>query len=154
MDPADVAPLDAVIDQIRKTGRTGELAYSDEHKLPRLASEYFAQSCYVGVSQPGQGRTRPRATRSASITSCGGATTRTTKAPRRTRGSTCASCSTTPTRPSCSSCSPATRRASTGSTSTKLAPLAAEAGPTVAEIATPLDQLPDNPNEALLKASR
>ena len=36
----------------------------------------------------------------------------------------------------------------------QLAPLAAQAGPTVAEIATPLDKLPDNPNEALLKASR
>ena len=52
--PPTLRRLDAVIDQIRKTGRTGELAYSDEHKLPRLASEYFAQSCYVGVSQPGK----------------------------------------------------------------------------------------------------
>src|SRR5882724_5310480 len=44
--------MDRVIKQINKTGRTGELAYSDEHKLPRLASEYFAQSCHIGVSQP------------------------------------------------------------------------------------------------------
>jgi hypothetical protein len=33
----------------------------------------------------------------------------------------------------------------------KLAPLANKVGPTVAEIATPLDVLPDPPNEALLK---
>ena len=33
-----------------------------------------------------------------------------------------------------------------------LAPLAAEFGPTVAELARPLDALPDKPNEALLKA--
>ncbi len=32
-----------------------------------------------------------------------------------------------------------------------LAPLAAEFGPTVSEIATPLHHLPDPPNEALLK---
>jgi hypothetical protein len=32
-----------------------------------------------------------------------------------------------------------------------LAPLAAEFGPTVAELAEPLTQLPDNPNEALLR---
>jgi hypothetical protein len=33
-----------------------------------------------------------------------------------------------------------------------LAPLAAEFGPTVAELARPLDTLPDEPNEALMKA--
>jgi hypothetical protein len=33
-----------------------------------------------------------------------------------------------------------------------LAPLAAEHGPTVAELARPLDALPENPNEALLKS--
>ena len=33
-----------------------------------------------------------------------------------------------------------------------LAPLAAEVGPTVAELARPLDELPAEPNEALLKA--
>jgi len=35
-----------------------------------------------------------------------------------------------------------------------LAPLAAKVGPTVAEIATPLTELPENPNEALLKSAR
>jgi hypothetical protein len=35
-----------------------------------------------------------------------------------------------------------------------LAPIAAKVGPTVAELAQPLDQLPDEPNEALLKAVR
>ena len=34
-----------------------------------------------------------------------------------------------------------------------LAPLAAQYGPTVEEIATPLDELPENPNEALLRAA-
>jgi hypothetical protein len=35
-----------------------------------------------------------------------------------------------------------------------LAPLAAQHGPTVAEVATPLGELPDKPNAALLKATR
>ena len=51
--PGLLKNLDRTLDRIRKTGRTGELAYSDEHKLNKLASEYFAQNCYVGVSQPG-----------------------------------------------------------------------------------------------------
>ena len=34
-----------------------------------------------------------------------------------------------------------------------LAPLAAAHGPTVEEIATPLDKLPERPNEALLRAA-
>jgi hypothetical protein len=35
----------------------------------------------------------------------------------------------------------------------KLAPLAAAHGPTVEELAVPLDRLPDEPNEALLKGA-
>jgi hypothetical protein len=34
-----------------------------------------------------------------------------------------------------------------------LAPLAREYGPTVEELAQPLDRLPDNPNEALKRAA-
>src|SRR4029079_17572802 len=51
--PPMLKRFDHLITQINKTGATGELAYSDEHKLNKLASEYFAQNCYVGVSQPG-----------------------------------------------------------------------------------------------------
>ena len=35
----------------------------------------------------------------------------------------------------------------------QLAPLAAQYGPTVDEISRPLDQLPDEPNEALLRGA-
>ena len=44
--------LDARIDQIRRTGQTGEMRWGDEHKLTRLASEYFEQNCHLAVSQP------------------------------------------------------------------------------------------------------
>jgi predicted TIM-barrel fold metal-dependent hydrolase len=50
--PPLLKTLDGTIDQIRKTGQTGEIRYGDEHKLKRLASEYFAQNVWMGVSQP------------------------------------------------------------------------------------------------------
>ena len=119
----------------------------------RLASEYFAQSCYVGVSQPGKEdaaarlRDRPRpfhvGERLPARRGHRAVHTRAPAAavPRHGPGR-----------------APAAARRQRGRIYgfdlDALAPLAAQAGPTVAEIATPLDKLPDNPNEALLKASR
>ena len=50
--------LDGTIDRIRKTGQTGEIRYGDEHKLDHLASEYFAQNVWMGVSQAPSTRRR------------------------------------------------------------------------------------------------
>ncbi len=50
--PKLLKDLDATIDRIRRTGQTGEIRYGDEHKLDHLASEYFAQNVWMGVSQP------------------------------------------------------------------------------------------------------
>jgi predicted TIM-barrel fold metal-dependent hydrolase len=145
--------MDRVIEQIRRTGRTGELAYTDEHKLPRLPSEYFAQSCYVGVSQPGPADVD--AMRKLGLE-------------RMMWGS---------DYPHNEGTGPYTREhlrqlfwdwdpdalqqvlARTAATLygfdlDALAPLAREYGPTVAEIAQPLSELPENPNEALLKGVR
>ncbi|HKH05919.1 MAG TPA: amidohydrolase family protein [Acidimicrobiales bacterium] len=44
--------LDRTIQRVN-TGALGEMRYGDEQKLPRLASEYFAQNVWMGVSQPG-----------------------------------------------------------------------------------------------------
>ena len=44
--------LDATIARIRDTGSTGEIRYGQESVLPKLASEYFEQNCWMGVSQP------------------------------------------------------------------------------------------------------
>ena len=44
--------LDGIVSQIRDTGETGEIKYSAEHVLPRLPSEYFKQSVWMGVSFP------------------------------------------------------------------------------------------------------
>ncbi|MBA2283192.1 MAG: amidohydrolase [Acidimicrobiia bacterium] len=45
--------LDGVIRGIRDTGATGEIRYGSEHVLKRDATEYFHQNCWMGVSQPG-----------------------------------------------------------------------------------------------------
>ncbi len=151
--PPTLRRLDAVIDQIRKTGRTGELAYSDEHKLPRLASEYFAQSCYVGVSQPGKEDAAARYEIGLDHFMWGsdyphdeGTAPYTREHLRQLFHDT------DPTELQQLLAGNAARVY--GFDLDKLAPLAAQAGPTVEELATPLDKLPDNPNEALLKATR
>jgi predicted TIM-barrel fold metal-dependent hydrolase len=46
--------LDKVIRGIRETGATGEIRYGDDHVLPKDASEYFHQNCWMGVSQPSE----------------------------------------------------------------------------------------------------
>ncbi len=51
--PPMMARLDAMMSTIRDTGETGEIKYGDEHVLPRLASEYFRQNCWMGVSGSG-----------------------------------------------------------------------------------------------------
>jgi predicted TIM-barrel fold metal-dependent hydrolase len=45
--------LDQTLASIRDTGSTGEIRYGSEHILPRSATEYFRQSCWMGVSNPG-----------------------------------------------------------------------------------------------------
>ena len=51
--PPMLERLDHVIRGIRDTGATGEIRYGADHVLPRDASEYFQQNCWMGVSQPG-----------------------------------------------------------------------------------------------------
>ena len=45
--------LDWALESIRNTGATGEIRYGAEHILPRSATEYFRQNVWMGVSQPG-----------------------------------------------------------------------------------------------------
>src|SRR4051794_13638221 len=58
--PPVLKQMDGFIKQILKTGQTGEIRYSEDQKLKRLASEYFAQNCYMGVSIPGPNDTAAR----------------------------------------------------------------------------------------------
>ena len=52
--PGMLDSLDSVIRGIRDTGATGEIRYGADHVLPRDATEYFHQNCWMGVSQPRQ----------------------------------------------------------------------------------------------------
>jgi hypothetical protein len=142
--------LDRTIDQIRTSGQTGEIRYDDAHKLNKLASEYFAQNVWMGVSQPGPADV-------AALDTVG--------LDRFMWGS---------DYPHDEGTHPFTRehlrQVFPGKTPSQmqkilaenvaalydfnlpaLAPLARQYGPTVEELAVPLEQLPDNPNEALLK---
>jgi predicted TIM-barrel fold metal-dependent hydrolase len=51
--PPLLARLDDTIRSIRDTGATGEIRYGDQHVLQRDATEYFHQNVWMGVSQPG-----------------------------------------------------------------------------------------------------
>ena len=50
--PQVCAQLDQVINSIRSSKSIGELRYTDEHILPKTATEYVAQNFWVGASQP------------------------------------------------------------------------------------------------------
>ncbi|MEY2571545.1 MAG: hypothetical protein QOE63_1895 [Acidimicrobiaceae bacterium] len=50
--PPMLARLDEVIRGVRDTGATGEIRYSKEHVLSKDATEYFHQNVWMGVSMP------------------------------------------------------------------------------------------------------
>lgn len=50
--PGLLENLDMILGSIRETGRLGELRFDDEHVLPKSATEYVRQNLWLGVSQP------------------------------------------------------------------------------------------------------
>jgi predicted TIM-barrel fold metal-dependent hydrolase len=149
--PPLLEQLDSIIANVRK-GEIGELKYTAENALPRSASEYFLQNCWVGASFPGPLDAEARATMGPDRFMWGsdyphdeGTAPYTTEhlrlvfhavgeaELRRILGENAAKLY--------------------GFDMTKLAPLAAQYGPSVAEIARPLDELPADANSALLKAA-
>ena len=149
--PPLLARLDEMIIKIRDTGATGEIRYREGDMRTMTATEAFQQNCWMGVSQPGPAdaagarRARPRPLH------VGLATTRTTRARTRSPASTCGRSSPASTRRRWSGSSPATRPKLYGFDLDALAPITAAVGPTVEELAQPLTELPENPNDALLK---
>jgi predicted TIM-barrel fold metal-dependent hydrolase len=151
--PPMLKRFDMMLAGIRKTGRTGELRFSDEHVLAKSATEYFHQCCWVGVSQPGHEDAAARHEIGLDRFMWGadyphneGTAPFTREHLRQVFSHVDAS---------------EMREILAGSAAAlyefdldALAPLAQKVGPTVDEVATPLDQLPENPNEALLRASR
>ena len=138
--PPMLAQLDGMIDEHpRRRCASASSGTRRSTSSPQLGDRVLPAEL-LGRREPARpGRRRGAQVRSASTGSCGAATTRTTRARARSRVSTCARCSTTPTRRSCRASSRATRPSSTTSTSTRSQPIADQFGPTVAEIAEPLD---------------
>ncbi len=148
--PRLLARLDETLARIRATGATGEIRYGDEHILARSATEYFHQNCWIGVSQPGPDDAAARYELGIDRFMWGSDYPHDEGTYPYTREH---------LRQLFSGTDPSELRQILAGNAARLydfdldalAPLAAEFGPTVAEIATPLDVLPDPPNEALLK---
>jgi predicted TIM-barrel fold metal-dependent hydrolase len=140
--------LDQTLASIRDTGSTGEIRYGAEHILPRSATEYFHQNVWMGVSQPGPADVEARHLIGADRWMWGSdyphdeGTHPFTREHLRSRFS---------------SLAPAElRRLLAGNAADlygfdldALAPLAAKIGPTVSEVATPIDEVPTKELERL-----
>jgi len=141
--------LDATLARIRDHGSTGEIRYGQESVLPKSASEYFEQNCWMGVSQPRPADARARHRIGLHKFMWGSDYPHDEGTHPFTREH---------LRALFHDVDPAElHRILAGNTAElygfdldALAPLAAQHGPTVAEIATPLDGLPEHPNEALM----
>jgi predicted TIM-barrel fold metal-dependent hydrolase len=148
--PPMLEHFDRVLGQIRDTGRMGEMRYRDEDVLPKSATEYFRQNCWMGVSQPGPDDAAAAYDIGLDRFMWGAdyphneGTGPFTREHLRQRFSTMPEAD--------------LRQILAGSAAElygfdldALAPIAEKVGPTVAEIAQPLLDLPENPNEALLR---
>jgi predicted TIM-barrel fold metal-dependent hydrolase len=58
--PGTLAQLDGFYEQVRRSGRIGELKYHPEDVPPLKPSEYFAKNCWVGMSFPSPGEAATR----------------------------------------------------------------------------------------------
>ncbi len=144
--------LDITLERIRKTGRTGELAYGEESVLPRSATDYFQRNCWMGVSQPGLSDAAARGTLGADRFMWGSDYPHNEGTHPFTREHLRQVFHATP--------ETELRDLLAGNAAKlydfdlpALAPLAAQHGPTVAEIAEPLTDLPEHPNEALIRVA-
>lgn len=148
--PPMLEQFDRTLEQIRTTGRTGEMRYNQEDILPRSATDYFRQNCWMGVSQPGG----PDA---AALDVIGAARFMWGSDYPHEEGT--APFSREHLRQRFSDRDEATMRQILGGSAAALygfdldalAPLADAVGPTVDELARPLTELPPEPNETLLR---
>jgi predicted TIM-barrel fold metal-dependent hydrolase len=150
--PSFLAQMDDVLKRVKKAGAIGELRFKPEHILPKSASEYFQQNVWLGVSFPGPADAR--------------AAKETVGIDKVMWGSDYPHDEGTypfsreALRQVFSDWSPADMQKILTDNVAKLydfdvpalQPLADEFGPTHDELAQPLLELPESPNEALLRA--
>ena len=151
--PGLVDNLDMILKSVREKGRLGELRFSEEHILPRSATEYVQQNLWLGVSQPTPADLSVLDVLDVSHVMWGA------------------------DYPHAEGTAPFTRehlrqvfsgrpedevRAFLGGSAAAfygfdldaLAPIAERVGPTPAEVARPLTELPPEPNEALVRSAK
>ena len=144
--------LDFAMKQIRD-GEIGELKYTKENSVPRSATEYFQQSVWFGSSFPGPLDFEARKVMGKDRFMWGSDYPHDEGTPPYTRES---------LRQVFAGVPEDELRKYLGGNAAKLydfdmdalAPLADQYGPTYDEIMVPLEELPENPNSALLKAER
>ena len=144
--------LDQLLAGIRKNGAIGELRFSEDTVLPLSATEYFHRSCWVGVSQPTPEDAAARERIGPHRFMWGSDYPHDEGTYPFTREHLRQLFHATPE---------SEMRAMLAGNAAELygfdlaalAPIADQVGPTVKELATPLDALPEHPNEALLKAA-
>jgi len=150
--PPMLIHLDSMLGNIRKRGAIGELRFAEEHILPKTATEYFHQNCWMGVSQPGQLDAAARDVIGLDRFMWGSDYPHDEGTYPFTREH---------LRQVFEGVDPSLMRRLLAENAAKLyefdldklAPIAAEVGPTVDELSQPLTELPENANEALRRGS-
>lgn len=140
--PGVLAQLDGYHAQMRATGRVGELKYPPERQLPRPPSEYFHDCCWLGASFPSPGEAEARFALNPDHYMWGSDYPHHESTYPHTREGLRRAFSSTP---------PDELRPLLAGNAARLygfdldalAPLAAAAGPTVSEVAEPLDEVPE-----------
>jgi predicted TIM-barrel fold metal-dependent hydrolase len=148
--PPLLESLDRMIIQIRDTGATGEIRYTDGNKRTMTATEAFQQNFWMGVSQPGPADVAARHVLAEGRMMWGSDYPHDEGTYPFTREH---------LRQVFEGVEPEEMGRILGGNAANLydfnldalAPYAASVGPTVDEISQPLTELPDNPNDALLK---
>jgi len=148
--PGLIDDLDKLFARAR-AGRGGELRYTEEHVLPKSAMEYFRQNCWIGVSQPGPDDAAARNVLGVDRFMWGSDYPHDEGTYPYTREHLRQLFHNTP--------SDELQQILAGNVARlydfdvdALAKFANKVGPTVDELAQPLTELPEHPNEALLKS--
>jgi predicted TIM-barrel fold metal-dependent hydrolase len=151
--PGLLENLDMILSSVRETGRLGELRFADEHVLPKTATEYVQRNLWLGISQPTPadlvvldilgpdhvmwGADYPHREGTAPFTREHLRQVFSGRSEDELRTVFAGSAA-----------------ALYGFDLDALAPIAAQVGPTVEEVAEPLTSLPEEPNEALVRSAK
>jgi predicted TIM-barrel fold metal-dependent hydrolase len=146
--PSVLKQLDSILENVRNSGAIGELRFTPDQVLPRSATEYFHQNCWVGASQPGPADAAVRSMMGDDRFMWGSDYPHDEGTYPYTREHLRQIFSDTP-RDELQRILAGNAARLYGFDLDALAPLAATYGPAVEEIAQPLTELPENPNSAL-----